>query len=277
MTAKNLYPTGDANLDKLEAEGDPMEKLICQELPFLDKVLLPYARIWANHIYPRRVGDGAFLTEAWQRFGGCHYTALVRLHHALVAKNRIIKLTENEVKENDVGLVLAVHSACATFWDNLGAAIDNFAHAREEARKALGIGVEKRKLKQECTTCGSEKTGEKFSARTLSNKENPKLSYAFERRHQFIHSILVPQQIKDGMIVFNLRHYDDAATNWEKDSIVFQNIDTQIESDWSEVLAEFGDSWAKFHSWLHDQDKEKIVAKAPKQTVVAPTESPRDR
>jgi hypothetical protein len=276
MTAKNLFPTGDSNLDKLEAKGDPLERLICHEFSSLDKILLPYSKIWANHVYPRRVGDGALLTEPWQGFGGCHYTALVRLHHALIAKNKILKLTETEAKENDVALVLAVHAACATFWDNLGAAIDNFVHAKVEAKKALGIGVEKRQEKQKCPTCGAEKTEEKVAARTLSDKGNPKLFYAFERRHQFIHSILVPQQIKDGMIVFNLRHYDDAATDWVKNEIVFQNIDTQIELDWSEVLSEFGDSWEKFYSWLHDQDKEMAAAKAPKQPVVASKEVSHD-
>lgn len=250
----NQSPTIDNAVDKLKREGDPLEKIICRDFDSLQPVLLPYAQLWANHIYPRRIGNGSLLQEAWQNFGGRHYTALIRLHHALTAKNDILELCGDEVPDQDYERLLRVHAACTVFWDNLGAAIDNFARAKVEAKRVLEIRIEKRKKKEVCPACGSEKTDEKFVARTLSDTENPKLSYAFERRHQFIHSILVPKQIKDGMIVFNLCHYDDVATSWTRPDEKFDHIGSKIEADWDEVLTEFGNSWQTFYAWLQEKD-----------------------
>jgi hypothetical protein len=47
--------TGDKDFDLLQNEGDPLEKLICRAVEPLFPVISPYARVWARHIYPRRI------------------------------------------------------------------------------------------------------------------------------------------------------------------------------------------------------------------------------
>lgn len=263
--------TGDSDFDKLQAEGDALEILICREFDDLQKVLLPYARVWSRHIYPRRIGNGTFLRDESQPFGGCHYTALVRLHHALVAKRNIVSLCEeselfyeNKATWDDYSRLLQLHAACATFWDNFGASIDNFVHAREEAKKLFAVPIEKRKENPACPKCGLKpEPKKKLVARTLSPYENPLMHYAFERRHQFIHSILVPARIENGKLRFNVRHYDDTSTNWSRDIQEMKDVAVKIEEDWEKVLTEYGNTWAGFFSWMQQQD-----VQAPKPVEV---------
>lgn len=252
ISSNNL--TNCRDLDLLSNQGDPIEKIICNDLEQLQSVLIPYARVWAKHIYPRRVKDGALLQEEWQYFGGCHYTSLIRLHHALCAKKSIDELCRAKIKDKDYERLLNVHSACTTFWDNIGAAIDNFGRAKIEAHKLLGEDTEKRKRNEICQECGREKTEEKYAGRMFSQSKDPVLYYAFERRNQFIHSIIVPQQIQDGVIVFNLRHYDDASTDWNREKILFKNIDSQIKDDWDKVLAALVGKWNSLDSFLQKTD-----------------------
>lgn len=272
--------TGDKDFDRLQAKGDPLEVLICRDLHELSLVLLPYARVWSRHIFTRRVGDGSEVVPEWMPFAGCHYTALVRLHHAVMAKRKIIATCKkagesgkHEATEDDYFRLLSVHAACTSFWDNLGASIDNFVHAREEAKTALTVNKEKRQQIPACPKCGAKaEPKEKFVARTLSQAKNPKLYYAFERRHQFIHSILVPHRIDGGMVVFNLRHYDDAATDWSKDVQVWQSIDSQIQKDWDEVMAEFGTTWSAFDAWIQAEDKHRPKCDDQEAAVPTPNE-----
>lgn len=272
--------TGDKDFDRLQTKGDPLEVLICHELDELSLVLLPYARIWSRHIFTRRINDGSEVVPEWMPFAGCHYTALVRLHHALMAKRKIIALCKkadesgkHDATEEDYFRLLSVHAACTSFWDNMGASIDNFVEARVAAKTALALRKEKRQEIPACPKCGAKpEPKERFVARTLSQAKNPKLYYAFERRNQFIHSILVPHRIDGGTIVFNLRHYDDAATDWSKDIQVWQNIDSQIQKDWEEVMAELGATWSAFDAWMQAQDKDRPKLAEDDATVQTPTE-----
>ncbi|MEI7731005.1 MAG: hypothetical protein WCO56_15625 [Verrucomicrobiota bacterium] len=273
--------TGNNDFDRLQTKGDPLEVLICREFDELSLVLLPYSRVWSRHIFTRRIKDGSEVIPEWMPFAGCHYTALVRLHHALIAKREIIAICKkaeesgkHDATEEDYFSLLSVHAACTSFWDNLGASIDNFVHAQEEAKTVLALKKEKRQEIPVCPKCGAKpELKEKFAARTLSQAKNPKLYYAFERRHQFIHSILVPHRIDGGMIVFNLRHYDDAATDWSKDVQVWQNIDSQVNEDWGNVLKEFGDTWAGFDSWIKAEDKDCPIVRTRESAPGATTES----
>ena len=259
-TAKDsVFPTGDEHLDKLHQIGDPLERLICEDFASLQNVLLPYSRVWGGHIEPRRKGDGALLQEEWQKFGGRHYTALIRLHHAMTAKNQILELCDAEIQDEDYERLLEVHSACTSLWDNLGAAIDNFVRAREEAKRVLGVGIAKRKASSNCDACGAIESDEDFEARALSPETNPKLYYAFQRRHQFIHSIIVPQKIEGGMIVFNLTHLKQVATDWTEEEIRYECVDSKIKTDWEDILIEFGNEWAALHSWLSEKDKPELA------------------
>ena len=245
--------TGDDYIDSLATNGDPLEYLICRDFEALNLVLQPYSKVWKNHILQRRVGGGAFLVDKWQEFGGRHYTALIRLHHAKCAKDEIIQLC-SEIELEDYRRLLKVHSACATFWDNLGASIDNFMKARIEAKKLLSNESVKRITKEKCDRCGAEKQDSKFLGKTLSPVEYPKLDFAFQRRNQFIHSIIVPHQIHNGEIFFNLKHFDDETTKWSNEGYSKQELGSKIEEDWFAILKDFANAWEALYSYLQEHD-----------------------
>jgi hypothetical protein len=249
----------DPNLARLEKDGDPLEILICQARDQLFPVLSPYARVWAQHVFPRRVGDGSLLVDEWMPFGSDHYTALIRLHHAYCAKGRLLALCKKaeEVKDrkptaDDYALLLHVHATCAAFWENLGSAIDNFAHVWDDARRIL-LG----NAKNPGTTEGDEP----IAFKGISADRYPLLNYAYDRRTQFIHSALVPKRFVDGMVVFNLRHYDDKATDWLPETEVIEAVDAQIVKEWEAVLKELGLAWERLFSWLQSKDKKRPEAK----------------
>jgi hypothetical protein len=241
----------DPNIALLLQAGDPLEKLVCANSEPLLPVLSPYAYIWVHYVLPRRVGDGAFVQEPWLPFAGSHYTALIRLHHALEEKQRIVALCRDAEKVagrqptgSDYKLLLDVHARCASFWENLGSTVDNFFHAWGDAKKALNQRVKPVK--------GEE--NEPVSGKTVSEKEYPKLAYAYYRRTQFIHSRLIPKRLEDGMIVFNSHHYDDETTKWKQELETDENIDAQICRNWDEVLTELSTAWYKFAAWLAAND-----------------------
>jgi hypothetical protein len=243
----------DSNMQRLAQEGDPFERLISGESVSLFQVLSPYARVWLHHIFPRRVGDGSHIVEEWQPFASSHYTALIRLYHAYCSKKELIslctlaqKVDHNKTTAQDYELLLRIHSTCAAFWENLGSSIDNFAHAWDDARRLFLVNAK---------TVG-ENGDEKISGRTISPDEFPQLSYAFDRRTQFIHSVLVPKKFLDGQVIFNLRHYDEEKTTWLKGVEEIEAIDTQIETDWESILKEFGGAWEKLYSWVQSRDKD---------------------
>lgn len=255
--------TGDDCLDALATKGDPLECLICQDFEALNLVIQPYSTVWKDHIKPRRKVGGAFLVDEWQEFGGRHYTALIRLHHAMCARDEIVQLCMEEASYLSL---LKVHSACATFWDNLGASIDNFMKARIEAKKILETASVKRISKEKFDSCGATKQDAKFQGRTVSDFEQPYLSYAFQRRNQFMHSIIVPHAIQDGEIVFDLRHYDDEKTKWEIEAYSKQGLGSKIEDDWSNILTEFGNAWGALYSYLQEHDKNRPVEQHSEDT-----------
>lgn len=250
--------TGDEYLDSLATCGDPLERLICGDFQSLNLVLQPYSKIWKDHILHRRVEGGAFLIEEWQEFGGRHYTALIRLHHAMWAKDEIMQLC-SEAEMDGYFKLLKVHSACANFWDNLGASIDNFMKAKTEAKKLLESTSVKRVPKAKCDHCGAVKPDSKFEGKTLSSLEHPKLDYAFQRRNQFIHSIIVPHQIQNGEIIFDLKHFDDETTTWRNEGYCRQELGSKIQEDWAAIITEFGNSWGALYSYLQQHDKDRPI------------------
>lgn len=254
----------DPNFDLLKKEGDPFEIIISTASTSLGPVLSPYAAVWAKHIYPRREGDGSQIMADWMAFGGSHYTALIRLYHSYRFKEIILQLCKQaeqskncEATAEDYSLLLELHGACASFWENLGSAIDNFSHAWDDARRLL-VGNAK--------TCG-ENGDEPISGKTISEAKYPKLNYAFARRTQFIHWRLVPKRLEDGMIVFNLRHYDDEKTIWLPEEEQIEAIDRQVEKDWGEVINELSSAWQKLFSWLQSKDKNRPSAREQKTAI----------
>jgi hypothetical protein len=250
--------TGDDCLDSLATQGDSLEREICCDCWPLFLAIQPYSRIWKNHILPRRVGDGAFLTDDWQEFGGRHYTALIRLHHAYCAKEEIVQLC-NEA--GDYSKLLRVHSACTAFWNNIGASIDNFMNARSAAKKLMERVSEKRNLQNKCEACGGVIKDLKFEGKTVPALDYPHLDYAFQRRNQFIHSIVVPHDIVGDKIVFGLEHFDDEVTKWSSMAFSKQELGSKIEADWNDVLKQIGNAWESLYSYLQEHDKVRPIEK----------------
>lgn len=245
-------------LDVLKKYGDPLEQFIYHDLDDLNLVLNPYANIWYHHVCERRLVGGAFLVEAWQPFGSHHYTALVRLHHAFTARTKILELCEKPIDDGDYATLLDVHSALTTFWENIGATIDNLLDAKTCAKRALGHKIPKRKDQPENTEDCKCKTEHKVG-RTISSATEEKLAYAFQRRTQYIHSILVPKTIRDGEIVFDLQHYKDEVTDWSNQSKDIDDLTSRISKDWEEILSCLSNNWNELYSWLqkHDQGRPK--------------------
>jgi hypothetical protein len=243
----------DPALQLLREKGDPLEILISQHRDDLFPVLSPYARVWSKHIIHRRVGDGSRIVDEWMPFGGDHYTSLIRLYHAYTAKESLLiqcKQAETfkgrDLTSNDYSLLLQTHATCAAFWENLGSTVDNLAHAWDDARRVL-LGNAKNP--------GATEGDEQFSFKAISRERYPMLNYAYDRRTQFIHSALVPNRLEDGMIVFNLRHYDSERTDWLPETEAIESLDNQVAKDWKAVLQELGQAWERLFSWLQSKDK----------------------
>jgi hypothetical protein len=258
----------DSNIQRLSQDGDPFEILICQESDELFQVLSPYAEVWAQHIFPRRLGDGSEIEKKWMSFGSSHYTALIRLYHAYCSKNELLSLCKQAPKQtrnltaSDYTLLLRIHASCSAFWENLGSTIDNFTHAWDDARRLF--------------LCNAKKIGvdgdEEISFTTISRAKYPQLNYAYNRRTQFIHSKLVPKRFQDGMVVFNIRHYDNETTSWLPDIEVIEMVDEQIAKDWDAVIKELGVGWRKLSSWLQSRDTARPKRNSQNNSSVIPGE-----
>lgn len=251
-------------LKVLEECGDQFEVLICAEKEHLMPVLSPYAELWYRHILNKRVGDGSTLQPEWMPFGGSHYTALIRLHHAHQAKQEVINLCchfqdvpNSALTKNDYSVLLRIHAACAAFWENLGSAIDNFFCAKFEAMRVFDDKSVDWKRGEKCEKC--EKSLEpqyKTKSGPLSEAEHPALYQAYQRRTQFIHSRLVPKTIDSGMVLFNALDYQDENTKWPAEAVKPAMLDSVIEVEWDNVLKAFVDEWWKLHFYLQKHDKQ---------------------
>lgn len=243
----------DPALQLLQEKGDPLEIVISQCRDALFPVLSPYARIWCNHIIHRRVGDGSRLVDEWMAFGSDHYTSLIRLYHAFSAKESLLNQCKRaeackgrELTSDDYTLLLEVHATCAAFWENLGSTVDNLAHAWDDARRIL-LGNAKKP--------GATEDDEQFSFKAISRERYSMLNYAYDRRTQFIHSALVPKRLEDGIIAFNLRHYDSERTDWLTGADECEFVEKKISDDWTAVLKELGQAWERLFSWLQAKDE----------------------
>jgi len=261
----------DPNLKLLKRAGDPFERLICQSVEALLPILLPYAQIWAQHIEPRREGDGSQIKAEWMPFGGSHYTALIRLYHAYRAKESLLYLckkietTKNQKNEvEDYAVLLEIHAVCAAFWENLGSAIDNFCHVWDDARRIL-VGNAKNP---------GANGDEPISGKTISDIKYKHLNAAFARRTQYIHWRLVPKRLEDGKVQFNLRHYDDEKTVWLPETEEVRALDVQIQQVWGDVLNELSSAWWKLFSWLQSKDKDRPAARSDGLRLAATTTEP---
>ena len=185
----------------LERSGDPLEREICRHEEDLRIVLQPYSEIWFNHVFVRRIGNGSRVAKEWMNFAGSHYSAIMRVYHALVSLRRLDQLAIAQIPETETGeFLLKVHQHWASYWEHIGSAIDNLALAFEDCQPPI-IKVEARK----------ELTG-KYS----------EIEYAYNRRTQFIHSRIVPAIVRDGIVTFRIRttertyrHLEPKESRWD--------------------------------------------------------------
>jgi hypothetical protein len=173
-------------------------------------------------------------------FAGSHYTALISLYHAMQSKNNIERIAEQLLEGPEKAeLLLDAHLASATFWESLGACIDNLALAFEDADLIMTL-VDEDDIEQE------GKAGRKHV-----KVKYPVLGSAYDRRTQFIHSRLVPQKIKDGALTFNVRLLQTKATDWPTKHGVQEEFVQDFHTDfWHDCLSQLGDAWKHLHNWL---------------------------
>lgn len=229
-------------------QGDPIERRICFDEEALCSVIYTYASIWADFVYPRRIGDGSAVALEWMPFAGSHYTAIVRLHHAYRAKQQLAGLSQQlAAGKHDVDRLIDAHAATASFWENLGSCIDNLALAHEDAGLIERLGVDE-----------DEKV-EGSGGRKLLKMKYATIGEAYDRRTQFIHSRLVPQKIQDGALVFNVRLLQTKETYWPaKHGVEDEFVDDFHDAFWLKFMRELGDAWGSFYSWLRNKYGEPI-------------------
>lgn len=240
------------DFDLLYERGDPLEMLICRDIEALYPVLLPYARVWSKHIYPRRVADGSLVEDQWMPFGGNHYTALVRLHHAYYAYTRLQEVFERVAEAfggghslDDYRSLLDAHFLTGAFWENVGAAIDNLDRAWQEA---INLLTPNSKL-------AKEDNGQSPSIHnSVVRNQEKRLADAYTRRTQAIHHMLVPKNLEDGVIVFNPQYYDGATGSWITDTAKKTPLELNLRKMWAELVPAFARAWEKLSSWLQTKD-----------------------
>ncbi|MEW4490898.1 hypothetical protein AB1L42_22645 [Thalassoglobus sp. JC818] len=230
----------EQNFALLNHAGDPLERVICAYHEELSPVIYAYADVWADFVYPQRKEDGSIVEEKWMPFAGSHYTALIRLYHALQSKKRIERIAE-EISTGPAlaELLLDAHLASATFWESLGSCIDNLALAFEDADLITTL-VDDEDIEQE-GKAGRKQIKIKY----------PLLGDVYDRRTQFIHSRLVPQKVSDGALTFNVRLLQTKETNWPTQHGVEEEFVQDFHTAfWHDCLAELGDAWKHLQNWL---------------------------
>lgn len=207
----------------LKAYGDPLEKAIAADHEGMEAVIYPYAGVWAEHVLSRRTDDHTDLkVPAWRPFACHHYTAVVRVYHAQQALREIRAAAGYMATHpHDWGALLRLHRELASFWENLGSAIDNLESA---CRQAPGVGWDPPRTEE--------------------------LKYAYDRRTQFVHSRLVPVSNVDGSIELNLSVFHTETTTWERARGKAEWVDRFHDDKWTKVRAELANLWQALRSKL---------------------------
>ncbi len=224
-------------------QGDPIERRICLDQAVLAPVIYTYASIWADFVFPKRVGDGSTVVPEWMPFAGSHYTAIARLYHAYRAKLHLANLSARLADgQRDADLLIDAHATTASFWESLGSCIDNLALAHEDMRLIDQLGAEE-----------DEKV-EGSGGRKHLKLKYPTIREAYDRRTQFIHSRLVPQKVEDGALGFNVRLLQTKETHWPARHGIEEEFVEEFHNEfWSDFLVELGNAWGGFYSWLRNK------------------------
>jgi hypothetical protein len=175
-------------------------------------------------------------------FAGSHYTALIRVFHAL-GKYRAILRCCHEFGDGNRSLepLLGVHDAVAGFWEHIGSAIDNLALCFKDA-PCLALG---------------EREGSKYL-----QKRYAFLDHCYDRRTQLIHSRLIPKGLDGGICYFNVRLLERKSSDWREQFERREIVEDHYTDHWHRFLGEIGDAWEHLRNWLRNEDKGRPVFEA---------------
>ncbi len=210
-------------LDLLRKHGDPLEQAILHDPHGLESILSVYSAIWAEQILPRREPAGVnLIDDEWLRIGSCHYSALVRLHHAASSRSLISSLVRDFSGDWDAiqlgTRMLQIHREVAVFWEQIGSAIENLEDCWTEA----GLDAPAR---------------------------NGALENGYDRRTQFIHYRIVP--LTSGMEPeVDLSYFDSKQTVWKRHTGKPEWITRWLEGEWVKIIAQLIDAWSRLRSDL---------------------------
>lgn len=218
----------------LRSFGDLLERAIVGEaIGHLDPILQPYAKVWLDHVVARRIpGDSSRIQPEWMRFAGSHYTVLIRIYNAWKHLSGLRDACVDEADSMDATLLLQIQDFTASFWWNIGSAIDNFAHCLAE------FPFEQYKAMGKEYFCADERFKD--------------FIYFYDRRTQFIHNRLVPVGIDQGMVVFNFHHLDSEDgeagnvpkfTDWDQPLKRKELIVDFYERKWDVLLKALSGAW----------------------------------
>jgi len=214
----------DDNLRSLEKWGDPLEQAIVENEALLP-VLVPYACIWARHLLVRRDKQHRYVkSEEWYEFGAHHYTALIRVENAYRSLRQIREACCTLRQQTDAKeALLDLHLAIASFWENLGCAIENL-------EKAL----------QKIVRSG-----------TLARQGA--VERAFAKRSRLIHGLIVPVATNDQSIEFYVSHLEDEddKKGWHQPKErTTEWVEQHHDDEWVAILAGLASAWESVNSQL---------------------------
>jgi hypothetical protein len=218
-------------IEQLERYGDPLEKgILTIAFDEFCGLLEPYAGIWSRYIVAHRIGDGSHVNDRRMNFASSHYSALIRIHNAWGALQRIRDLTAECISDSDGAALLNLQASTASFWWALGSAVDN-----------LGQAVE--------AFPGSTLTGQDAGKKFLAGKVEY-LGYLYDRRTQQVHSRIVPIGAAEGCSAFDYRYMDRGHrsalpkhTEWTQDFNSPKDLEHFYDERWHEAKRELSRAW----------------------------------
>ncbi len=236
------------SINLLGRHGDPLEREIVRTAAdALVTVIEPYSTVWATHVFQRRLPDAGYsrVPAEWMDFAGSHYTALIRLYHAFKALSSLKRACEVELTADIGARLLEIHELTASYWWNIGAAIDTLGSAFSDA------------------PCTKLKKG---SGSKWLKINFPDLATSYDRRTQFIHSRIVPISVDGGMPVFCFQQLK-SDENDGGDQPKYTPWDVQFagrhelvgdfyDTHWPKFLSAARDAWFHLQRWLRDTDND---------------------
>ena len=213
-----------SGIEFIQSHGDTFERAMFSDVDFAQKFHL-YPEVWSKCILPnRRPGTISLADVNWIEFAGRHYTTIIRCWNAWESHKNIVCQCELSIVDSTPLEYLRLHSTLFEFFCLCGSAIDN-----------LGYTFGAKPL--ECMRAFEETKSRKHG-------END-LKWFYERRNQFIHSIIVPCFQNDGLPTIDLNLFADSKTVWESERpLDLRSVGDVIEKYWKTFVEEMTAAWS---------------------------------